>query len=256
MKHKINHYLEELEQSRNIKILLACETGSRAWGFPSPDSDYDVRIIYVHKTDWYLSVGQSRDTIEMMLENNELDISGWELKKSLELLKKSNPALLERIQSPIVYKADADFLRDIQALATSCYSKIATMHHYLSLAKKMNAIISETEEYSLKKLFYALRTAVLCKWILVKEEIPPIEFHKALEGLEIPAGLLNRINHLIELKSTRPESYLHTGESEIKEFINNSIFESEQIKTGLPVGNCKKDELNSVLRKYIHRYDH
>jgi len=111
MTEKIKKYLTEIEQERNIKILWACETGSRAWGFPSTDSDYDIRIIYVHNTDWYLNLTEEKDSIELMLENNDIDISGWELKKSLNLLRKSNAAMLERIQSPIVYKKDDEFIK-------------------------------------------------------------------------------------------------------------------------------------------------
>ncbi len=111
MNNKIKQYLHELEKDQDIEILLACETGSRAWGFPSPDSDYDVRIIYKHKKDWYLSLAESKDSIDCFFEDNEIDISGWELRKSLRLLHKSNPPLLERIQSPIVYKSDTAFSR-------------------------------------------------------------------------------------------------------------------------------------------------
>ena len=98
MKEKIKQYLKEIEQRKNIKILFACETGSRAWGFPSPDSDFDIRLIYRHKKSWYLSLNEKKDTIELMADNNELDLSGWDLKKSLTLLSKSNPPLLEKIQ--------------------------------------------------------------------------------------------------------------------------------------------------------------
>ena len=94
MKEKIQQYLQEIESQKSIKILLACETGSRAWGFPSPDSDYDIRLIYMHDKDWYLSLNEKKDTIELMLEDNNLDISGWDLRKSLRLLWKSNSALL------------------------------------------------------------------------------------------------------------------------------------------------------------------
>ncbi|HAN77121.1 MAG TPA: hypothetical protein DCQ31_04775 [Bacteroidales bacterium] len=81
MEHKINSYLTEIEVANDIEILLACETGSRAWGFPSPDSDYDVRLIYKHKTDWYLSLTEPKDSIELMLDDNLIDISGWELRR-------------------------------------------------------------------------------------------------------------------------------------------------------------------------------
>ncbi|KAA3624027.1 MAG: nucleotidyltransferase domain-containing protein, partial [Bacteroidetes bacterium] len=121
MKDKIRKYLSELEKDKGIEILLACETGSRAWGFPSPDSDFDVRIIYKHEKDWYLSLAEKKDTIDIFLDNNEIDISGWDLRKSLRLLWKSNPPLLERIQSPIIYKSDQEFVVGITAIAQKTY---------------------------------------------------------------------------------------------------------------------------------------
>src|SRR5215471_9995733 len=104
----ILNMLQQIEREYSVKILYACETGSRAWGFPSPDSDYDIRFIYMHERDWYLSLNERKDTIEFML-NEELDITGWDLKKSLLLLKKSNAALIERFQSPVEYYATDGF---------------------------------------------------------------------------------------------------------------------------------------------------
>ncbi len=199
MRQKINSYLAQIEKEKDIKILLAVETGSRAWGFPSPDSDYDIRMIYVHPQDWYLSLTEKKDSIEMMLENNDLDITGWDLRKVLRLLWKSNPPLLERIQSPIIYKQDAEFLEAFRSIAQDTYSRIATIHHYVNMAIKCYAEISEGETYKLKKFFYALRAATACKWILEKKEIPPIEFKRMLSGLELKKSLTDRIEELISL---------------------------------------------------------
>lgn len=256
MKKKIQKYLEQIEKEKEIKILLACETGSRAWGFHSPDSDYDIRIVYIHRNNWYLSVNEQKDTIEMMLENNDLDISGWELKKSLGLLRKSNPPLLERIQSPIIYKEDEEFAYDILNTAKSCYSKIATIHHYLSMAKKIKEEISMEKEFKLKKFFYALRTATVCKWIIEKEEIPPIEFPKVLSNLNIDNKVVGRIKELIELKSTKSESYFHSGENDLMMFMEDCIKMAEEKKNLLSPGNCSMGKLNNVLRKYVKKYDY
>ncbi len=98
----IQEKTKELENTHAIRILFACESGSRAWGFPSSDSDYDVRFIYVHQKEWYLSIHEGRDVVEMPV-NKELDISGWDLRKTLRLLNKHNAVLFEWIQSPIVY---------------------------------------------------------------------------------------------------------------------------------------------------------
>ena len=254
MEEKIKKYLSQLEEDKKIKILLACETGSRAWGFPSPDSDYDVRIVYVHDKDWYLSLKEKKDTIEWMLENNDLDITGWDLRKVLRLLWKSNPPLLERIQSQIIYKVDQQFLKEINALATSYYSKIATMHHYLSMAKKTFEELGQ-EEYKLKKLFYALRTSTACNWIIDKNEIPPIEFGIMLNELKISSGIKNKIRELIELKSGKGEGYLHSEESEIFEFISSNITNAENQAQSLPAAKGEFENLDKFFRNTLARYD-
>ena len=256
MHTKINAYLDEIEKEREIKILLACETGSRAWGFPSPDSDYDIRIVYVHTSDWYLSLSEQKDSIELMLENNDLDISGWDIRKSLRLLRKSNAPLLERIQSPIIYRADEQFLTDINALAAKAYSKIATMHHYLNMAKKCFGEVRDEEEYKLKKFFYALRAATACKWIVERDEIPPIDFHIMLKELSIESAVKNRINELIALKATISESYLHSGEQDLMNFIAACIELGGKNAQSLPSSDLASEELDLFFRKTVRRNDH
>lgn len=251
MEKKIKTYLSDLEKLKGIKILFACETGSRAWGFPSPDSDFDVRIIYKHEKDWYLNLTEEKDTIEYFLENNEIDISGWDLRKSLRLLLKSNPPLLERIQSPIIYKVDKDFLNGINSLAKKTYSRIATIHHYLSMAKKAFEEVVNSNEYKLKKFFYALRASVACLWILDKEKIPPIEFEKMLNGLNFPNNLNTRIKELIEIKSTISETYLHRGENELIEFMKTCIERADCESQNLPASKGQISELNNFFRQTL-----
>lgn len=256
MKNTIVTYLEEIEKERNIKILFACETGSRAWGFPSPDSDYDIRMVYVHKKDWYLTLSEKKDSIDLMLDDNEIDISGWDLRKSLRLLQKSNAALLERIQSPIIYKIDKGFLKAFNDLAALKYSRIATIHHYLSMSKKFMEDLREEKTYKLKKFFYALRSATACKWILEKEEIPPIEFKKMLSGLKLDSKLIKRIDELITLKSTISESYLHEGENELFKYIESCIKQADENRSSLPSSKGKLVDLDVFLRKIISENDY
>jgi len=255
MEQKISQYLERVEQEHQVNILLACETGSRAWGFPSPDSDFDIRIIYIHSKDWYLSLSEKKDSLELMFENNEIDITGWDLCKSLRLLQKSNPPLLERIQSPIIYKADAHFVKEIQQLAGSQYSRIATIHHYLSMAKKFLDELESTGTYKLKKFFYALRSAIACKWIVEKEEMPPIEFKKMREGLAIEEKLLKRIEELIDLKATQSETYLHQGEAPLFALMHSCVALAEEQRTSLPASNGSLKDLDAFFLKMVHRYD-
>ena len=256
MNKKINQYLSKIEEEKDVKILLACETGSRGWGFPSPDSDFDIRIIYLHKKDWYLSLFEQKDSIDLMFEDNEIDITGWDLRKSLKLLQKSNPPLLERIQSPIIYQQDKVFLAQIREIANHQYSRIATIHHYLSMTKKFTEELKEKEEYKLKKFFYALRSATACKWIVEKEQMPPIEFLKMINGLNLPNSLTERINELITLKSTISENYYHKGENELISFIEDCIKLSNEKQQSLPSSTGNIEELNVFFLKTLSRYDH
>jgi predicted nucleotidyltransferase len=251
MKERINKYLSKLERENGIEVLLACETGSRAWGFPSPDSDYDVRIIYKHKKDWYLSLVEEKDSIEVFYENNEIDISGWDLRKSLRLIWKSNAALMERIQSPIIYKKNKAFLMGIHPIAEKTYSRIATIHHYLSMAKKKLAEVEESENYKLKKFFYALRASVACLWILEKEKMPPIEFGIMLNELHLEKKLIVRIRELIEFKSTISESYMHRGEHDLILFMKQCIKRAEAEANTLPAAKGDLSELNDFFRKTL-----
>jgi hypothetical protein len=251
----IKKYLKEIEEQNDIKILLACESGSRAWGFPSPDSDYDIRLIYKHKTDWYLTLTEGKDTIDIMLEDNMLDISGWDLRKTLRLLWKSNPPLFEWIQSPIIYNYDVKFMFELNELAKSCYSRIATIHHYLSMAKKGLDEIENIEIYKLKKFFYALRAASACRWIIDKDDIPPIYFPNLINGLELNSTLKSRINLLIELKEQKNESYLHSGEIELIDFIKESIDLAEINGKQLPAANGDYSLLDTFFGDVVKNYD-
>lgn len=251
MEKKIRHYLSEIEKEQDIEILLACETGSRAWGFPSPDSDYDVRFFYRHKRDWYLHLQTQKDSIERMYEDNEFDLTGWDLRKSLLLLAKSNPHLLERIQSPMMYRVNEDFLKDIRALANTQYSQIATMFHYLSMAKKKFEEIKTGEQMRLKSMFYALRTSVACLWISERDDIPPIVFQEMLENLTIDAEVKKRIYELIDLKATASESYLHPQEDLINNFIAENIAKAEAVAQKLPGSKGKLSDMNAFFIKTV-----
>uniref|UniRef100_UPI00402A3F60 nucleotidyltransferase domain-containing protein n=1 Tax=Butyricimonas virosa TaxID=544645 RepID=UPI00402A3F60 len=253
MEERIRQYIKEIEKAQDIKVLLACETGSRAWGFPSPDSDYDVRLIYRHRMDWYLSLLEPKDIFEVMLEDNNFDISGWDIRKTLGLLWKSNPPLLERIQSPIVYVADEEFLIGMNSIAPRCYSRVATIHHYLSMAKKCFEEINGKESYKLKKFFYALRAAVACRWILETDRIPPIRFSEMLEGIHVSGDLYERIGELIKLKSRENESYFHKGEAAVIAFIDESIALGEERGKCLPAASGDIFELDTFFRNVVKK---
>jgi predicted nucleotidyltransferase len=180
MKQAILAALAEVERQHTVHVLLAVESGSRAWGFPSQDSDYDVRFIYAHPADWYLRVFEHRDVIEPQGEGL-LDPSGWELRKALRLFSKCNLALNEWLNSPIVYREAGGLRYQLQALIPTFFNPIAAVHHYLSMARTALDARAGGDTISTKKLFYALRALFACRWIERTTAQPPTEFERLVD---------------------------------------------------------------------------
>lgn len=172
MESRIQIKLQQLEKNHNIRILYACEAGSRAWGISSPNSDYDVRFIYIHQEDWYLQLYEGKDVIEYTCEENKLELNGWELKKSLKLLNKSNPSLFEYLQSPIIYRRDEDFFKKLTELSSKAFSPYTALYHYLNIGKRNNRMLKENP--TTKRYLTTLKPIISCQWILQHKKIPPI----------------------------------------------------------------------------------
>jgi predicted nucleotidyltransferase len=251
MVETIKAKLNDIERQFGVSVLYACETGSRAWGFPSPDSDYDVRIIYKHDVDWYLSLLEKKDTIEFMSPDGELDLTGWDLKKCFKLMWKSNGALLERVQSPIVYRDLFNVSSILKESAFKCFSPIATMHHYLGMAKNSFAEVEGNKEVKLKKLFYALRATLACKWIVDEGTPPPIVFTKMVNTLKFETKLKDQIAQLVALKSVRAETYVHPAEIDLNEFIAAEIVNADDAFKTLPGSEANNIELDTVFRSLV-----
>lgn len=247
MKTKIIEKLRETEAKYNIEILLAVESGSRAWGFASPDSDYDIRFIYRHSKDWYLTPWDKDETIEFMTED-DLDGSGWDLRKTFHLLLKSNVALLSWFYSPIVYIENKSFTKLFKPLADQCFSPIAVSFHYLSMSKKYLESC-RNDEVKLKSYFYCLRIALSGKWITEKKTVPPVLFNDLLV-LADPA-MRTKIENLIALKATKGESYFHPNDWELFEFMERLISENEKKAKSLSGSKADKAQMEKVFREII-----
>ncbi len=242
--------LHELEQIHKIRILFACESGSRAWGFPSSDSDYDVRFIYVHPKAWYLSIHEMRDVIELPV-NKELDINGWDLRKALRLLSKHNAVLFEWMQSPIVYSVKTGFLESFKEVADACFSPIAALHHYLSSAKKHYSEFINTETVKLKRYFYCLRSTLAGMWIVKYKTIPPMELSKLFSVIEEKQALVKKIQELIQLKASKDESYFHPRDVELEKFLKEGIDLCENHASSLPASSQDNEHLSAFLRLMV-----
>ncbi|MCE2996732.1 MAG: nucleotidyltransferase domain-containing protein [Cyclobacteriaceae bacterium] len=247
MKELILNELERIERSNKVNILYSTESGSRAWGFPSPDSDYDVRFIYVHPNEDYLSVDEHRDVIELPI-NNLLDINGWELRKTLRLLRKSNAPLFEWLQSPVVYRQDDHFVSEMRKLMPYYFSPRATMHHYLSMASNVlnNELIGE--QVKLKKYFYALRPMLAARWILEFDQVPPMEFSKLRDLLD--ASVNQSVEELLAIKANADESYLIEKSAALNEWLVRQLaFCEERVPVATPTPDS--DPLNELFRKFV-----
>ena len=220
MRKKIKEQLRRIEDAENIKILLAVESGSRAWGFASPDSDYDVRFVYIRSLEDYLRLDAIRDVIELPIDD-VLDINGWDLQKTLRLLHKSNPTLFEWFSSPIVYQ-ETEFADKFRDLMMYYFSSKKTLYHYVSMAEGNYREYLKGDLVKAKKYFYALRPVLACQWILDRGTPPPILFSELLKT-ELPVELIDVVNQLLELKMNSPEIKLIKRISEINEYLDESI---------------------------------
>ncbi len=193
--------LETVEQQENVRIILACESGSRAWGFPSQDSDYDVRFIYVHPKQWYLSIDASttRDVIERPIEQ-DIDLAGWDLPKALRLLRKSNPPLLEWLASPIVYRCNETLAGPLRALAFQHFQPATLRQHYFHMAEGNYREYLLGELVPAKKYFYVLRAAMAALWVLQDRGPVPMEFDHLVAAIVTDAAVLAEIQSLLERK--------------------------------------------------------
>ena len=202
---QITAVLDRIEKEHAVAIVLACESGSRAWGFASPDSDFDVRFIYVHPTEWYLSVGRQRDVIETP-PGKILDVNGWDLRKSLQLMRRSNPPLYEWLVSPIRYRAADKLLAPLLALADRAFLPESACHHYLAMARHQWRRIRSDNPVRVKTYLYALRTVLCCRWIVAHQSPPPMRIAELIEGLVTDPELIDAVRGLIRMKSRGTET--------------------------------------------------
>ena len=249
MRQKIIEKLKEIEEKENIKILLAVESGSRAWGFASPDSDYDVRFIYVRELEDYLRLNKMRDVIELPIDK-ELDINGWDLQKTLRLLYKSNPTLFEWFTSPIIYKETASAGK-IRNLMTKYFSTKKSLYHYISMAEGNYREYLKGEKVRAKKYFYVLRPVLACRWILEKETPPPMLFEELMKA-ELPEELLKDVERLLELKMNSPEICEIDRMDRVNKYLDREILEIKEKVKLLDAGEkVEWEELNRVFLEEV-----
>jgi hypothetical protein len=222
MRATVLETLRAIERDEEVRVLFACESGSRGWGFASPDSDYDVRFVYVRRLAAYLTVNPGRDVIERPI-SGELDVSGWDLRKTLQLLLDSNPTLLEWLRSPIVYAQDEAFATRLRALAESRFSIVRGYHHYVSMAKKNLREHLYGETVRLKKYLYVLRPLMAARWIREHGTAPPMVFARLVEGTLHEPAVLAELGALLAIKMRAGESETSPRWMGLHDFIEREL---------------------------------
>jgi uncharacterized protein len=241
--------LETIAAREQITILYACESGSRAWGFPSPDSDYDVRFIYVRPLAWYLSIDDRPDTLDLPIDSL-LDINGWDLRKALKLFKGSNSAIYEWIQSPIVYRSQGNLPAELLNLADSYYAARAGIHHYLNMATNCDREYLQTDTVKLKKYFYALRPILAAKWIVDRRTFPPMVFDRLLPLISDRLDILAEINRLLTIKATANEATTIPSSPLLNDFIRSEIYNCEAAVKNIPKQEIDVSALDRLFKTY------
>lgn len=246
--------LRAVEAADGVRIVYACESGSRAWGFPSADSDFDVRFLYVRPPDWYFSIDveRRRDVIERPIDD-ALDLGGWDLRKALGLLRKSNPPLLEWLDSPIVYRQDAAVVPDLRALAAACFQPRAAYHHYLNMARRTARAYLTGERVNHKKYFYALRPLLAVRWIEADLGPVPTAFDALVEAVAPPGPFRAAVAALLAEKRAGSEADAGPPVAPLQAFVEGEIARHEAAAPSLPDASVSLERLNAYFRATIRR---
>ena len=253
MKKIIQERLLDIQKEKNIKILFSSESGSRGWGFPSPDSDYDVRFFYVRSKNEYLSISEGKDQYDFPI-NDLLDINGWDIRKALRLMMKSNASPMEWLQSPIIYMEEPGIQEEIFELAKKYFIPRATAHHYLGISKNLFEQGIVGKEFKIKKYFYVLRSLLSAKWIIDKNEIAPMEFHILMEQIQERKELVDAINILWEKKKIALEGALTSVQPIIHDFVKTEFARCDKAVKNVERRDNDKTELDVFFRKIIEQY--
>ena len=244
----IQNTLTKIEEKENVRILLAVESGSRAWGFPSPDSDYDVRFIYARKKEDYLKLEKTDDVIEWCLDE-VLDINGWDLKKALQLLHASNPTVLEWCSSPIVYR-EAPEAKELRRLCMEYFSPRKDFNHYLHMAMSNYRTYLQEDNVRIKKYLYVIRPLLAAYWIESKNSQPPMLFTDLVEA-ELKPDLVPEIEKLLRIKSSASETDVMPKIQALNDYIDEGLEYLASIKDDIPENNVNWEMLETFFLKVI-----
>lgn len=243
--------LRDIESRHGCRVLFAVESGSRAWGFASPDSDYDVRGVFVKPLDWYLQL--KSDVPDTIVEEipGDIDVSLWDLRKALLQMAKSNASFLEWLGSPIIYR-DCGIIAALNELKTDCVNPAHVAYHYASMSRKAMEARNEDGTIRIKKLCYALRAALCLRYAMALEEMPPTPFADVLAGTKLEADELDAIRGVLAQKERALESDTVTLDARLDNLLADrydSVAAHLWRRHGVSSDACAK--LEEILRSYV-----
>jgi predicted nucleotidyltransferase len=224
---EIDRRLGSVQAEHDVRIPWAIESGSRAWGFPSPDSDYDCRFLFVRPRDRYLTLWPERDVIETPLDKT-FDVNGWDLPKTLALIAKGNATAVEWLRSPIVYRGEAAFRDELLAFAAAVVERAAVGRHYLHVARRQ-----QSGTRTLKRFFYVLRPAAALRWLADHpgEAVPPMDLPALLRESTVPESVRDAATELIAVKSVTRELGAGQAPAVLQRFVDEELARAEAYET-------------------------
>ena len=258
MERRIREILAGIEREERVKILYACESGSRAWGFSSPDSDYDVRFIFVRPLDDYLTLLPKRDVIEKMYKEEDIDLAGWDLRKAMNLFAKSNPSFYEWLNSPVVYLEDAEFIGKVRSMMDECFIPKASFHHYLGTAVSHDLRYLERKGIVLKRFLYYFRSLLCCRWVAERRTSPPVRFETLFGEMIGEQELLDAVNRMLEKKREGKEHDSSTVEDCLIDYGEGLRDQMETIESMATILDSDKEapvqKLEALFRETVLRF--
>jgi uncharacterized protein len=251
MKETITNLLLEIEKENSIQILYACEVGSRAWDLHHNESDYDVRFVFVRPLREYVSLELPNEVID--IQDSMIDCTGWDLKKTLLLMNKHNPSLLEWLHSPIVYINQSHFKEELINLHKKYFHPVPVLHHYISMARKNVAALEK--KMSVKLLVNIVRPILICKWILKEDVFPHLLLNLLVKDLQVKE-LREVMQLVVDIKKReKPESWLSTNNLDyLVHWINKELSYLDKKVANVSSSNERasfKDELNTYYQKFL-----
>jgi predicted nucleotidyltransferase len=248
-------YLTKRLEGKRLSMVFAAESGSRAWGFHSPDSDYDVRFIFAKRVGCYLSLHDGLQDIQY--KHGELDYAGWDIRKAILLAEKSNPSLIEWLGSPIQYADPIGFKSELMAIMIEHFSPRALAHHYINFMRNIRGkyLSDFMGEYTMKRYFYALRPILCILWMqMYPDRLPPVVFQDMLTNITLPHELKREIGKLLALKMKAKECEDYSSKV-LDDFIKDWFDKGHDLVNQFSARSVPTELLNDLFRKTILKLD-